>query len=350
MYHQREIKSCLTLLKDYIGRHLDEWDVYRVLGNPYDRVYAAQPSVPHENGRDRKAPASRAFYKLVEIVKTTPFLSEMMASEAPLNCAYAGEAPGSFVECVVTLRRSGGHDSDTHTGMSLRSENRTVPHWKLSTAWMKANGVTICRGADGTGDMRSARNAEAFVEACGGAGSCDLVTGDGGFDFSSDFNDQEALAFGLLASECHIAVRLLKRGGACVIKVFDAFNDDTKNLLASFAGCFERFDVRKPKTSRPGNSERYIVCGGFEGASPELERAYLSANVSDVVPPPEALERIESANLEHGLKQVRSILGTIDCMDRKDARGVPDLSGEWLEVYSCLQGGPSGGTAERTRA
>jgi 23S rRNA U2552 (ribose-2'-O)-methylase RlmE/FtsJ len=339
--YEKEIKSCLSLLKDYIGRHHDEWEVYRVIGNPYDKVYTAPACVSCDgDGGDFRVPASRAFYKLVEIVKTTPFLENALSAKRALRCAYVGEAPGSFVECVVTTRRAAGLGAgDSHTGISLKSDRRSVPHWKLGFNWMQANGVRIHRGADGTGDILKSRNVDAFVEACGGEGSCDIVTGDGGFDFSSDFNDQEAQVLRLLAAQCLVALRLLAPGGCCVIKMFDAFNADTRAVVASFLSCFSEREFSKPRTSRPGNSERYLVCGGFADASTALKNSLRAIATGGSEPrglpspPAECLEEVDQANVRFGLMQIESILGTIDCMDREDASDVPDLSREWMTRY-----------------
>lgn len=327
-------------MKNYIGRHHDEWEVYRVIGNPYDKVYTAPACVPCESDRgDYRVPASRAFYKLVEIVKTTPFLERALSAKRALRCAYVGEAPGSFVECVVSTRRAAGlGGGDAHVGISLKSDRRSVPHWKLPFSWMQANGVRIHRGADGTGDILKPRNVDSFVEACGGEGSCDLVTGDGGFDFSSDFNDQEKQVLCLLAVQCRIAMRLLAPGGCCVLKMFEAFNSDTRAIVASFIALFSDRGVTKPKTSRPGNSERYLVCGGFKGTSAELDAALqyvASGGPAEISSPPplECLEIVDRSNIKFGLMQIESILGTIDCMDRKDASGVPDLSKAWMSQY-----------------
>ena len=50
---------------------------------------------------------------------------------------------------------------------------------------------------------------------------CNLVTADGGFDYSKDYNSQELLSYKLLYSEIYIAINIQKLNGNFVIKFFD---------------------------------------------------------------------------------------------------------------------------------
>jgi hypothetical protein len=124
-----------------------------------------------------------------------------------------------------------------------------------------------------------------------------------------------------------------------MIEIFKAFGLETRIMIASFFGCFLDVNVLKPKTSRPGNSERYIVCGGFTGAEAGLYQALVAAAagnstaLSELVPDPACLAQLEEANVKYGLRQIESILGTVDCMDRKDASGVVDMSKDWMSEF-----------------
>ena len=48
----------------------------------------------------------------------------------------------------------------------------------------------------------------------------DLITADGGFDFSMDFNQQEILIGKLLFAQIAYALCLQKRGGKFILKIF----------------------------------------------------------------------------------------------------------------------------------
>ena len=98
------------------------------------------------------------------------------------------------------------------------------------------------------------------------ANSMELVTGDGGFDFSVNFNEQEASASRLIFAQIIYAILLQKEGGSFVVKFFDIFTSvsvDFTYLLSSF---YKKVYVIKPNTSRYANSERYLVCKGFKSS------------------------------------------------------------------------------------
>jgi hypothetical protein len=91
----------------------------------------------------------------------------------------------------------------------------------------------------------------------------ELITGDGGFDFSMDFNNQEIHISKLLFGQIAYAVTMQKRGGSFILKIFDSFMQHTIDLLYILSSFYEKVYIIKPNTSRYANSERYIVCKDF---------------------------------------------------------------------------------------
>ena len=89
-----------------------------------------------------------------------------------------------------------------------------------------------------------------------------LVTADGGAEVS-DFNDQEREMLPLLRRQAEVARAVLAPGGAMLLKVFDTFEPATVEALCSAAEHFESVEAVKPVSSRPANSERYVVLRGF---------------------------------------------------------------------------------------
>ena len=66
-----------------------------------------------------------------------------------------------------------------------------------------------------------------------------------------------------------------KYGGNLVIKIFDIYTDVTIKLISYLSKFYEDFYITKPYTSRPGNSEKYIIGVGFLGIEKsELENLY----------------------------------------------------------------------------
>lgn len=117
---------------------------------------------------------------------------------------------------------------------------------------------TVVLGPDGTGDVMDKNVLFDLSVNCGNA--CDLVLADGAVDSSGRENEQEQLNAPLIMRETQLALICLRTGGSCVLKVFDAFDDDTLRMLEMFTRHFASWHLVKPPSSRPSNSERYLVC------------------------------------------------------------------------------------------
>ncbi len=93
----------------------------------------------------------------------------------------------------------------------------------------------------------------------------DLYSHDAGIDVSSDYNNQE-----LSNAKIHLGCALagfmtLRLGGTFIAKQYSFFEAISWNLITIYASLFETFHICKPLTSRPYNSEIYLVGKGFRG-------------------------------------------------------------------------------------
>ena len=64
-------------------------------------------------------------------------------------------------------------------------------------------------------------------------------------------------------------LRVLKKGGKFVLKIFDLFTDFSVDLVHLLYLHFEKISICKPYSSRPANSERYIVCLNLHESQPK---------------------------------------------------------------------------------
>jgi hypothetical protein len=71
-------------------------------------------------------------------------------------------------------------------------------------------------------------------------------------------------AIPLIVAQIVTGLPCLKSGGIFVLKVFDVFTLPMIQILNYLRECFETFQVIKPKMSRVGNSEKYIVGIGLK--------------------------------------------------------------------------------------
>nr|CDP93401.1 Bm6757, isoform b [Brugia malayi] len=95
----------------------------------------------------------------------------------------------------------------------------------------------------------------------------DLVMADGGFCVDQQENIQEILSKRLYLCQFLTGLSVLRvknhdtgSGGKFVCKLFDIFTPFSIGLIYLMYIVFERISIHKPNTSRPANSERYIVC------------------------------------------------------------------------------------------
>lgn len=240
--------------KDLIDEHCrnGKWDNAKTFTNPYELVYKTDAIA--------FSPVSRAFFKMWEMM-----VDYCIGGDAPLSVGYIAEGPGGFIQAVVEYRkkRTGGV-GDRHTAITLVSKKRSVPCWKISRDWAERNNVEFYYGEDGSGDIYNVANVRGFSARCSGY---DVITADGGFDFSGDFNSQEKNVLGMLAAEVLCALASLREGGVFVFKAFDTLTRATACIVQVLVDCFEEVSCVKPLSSRPANSEKYFLCRGYDRAA-----------------------------------------------------------------------------------
>jgi 23S rRNA U2552 (ribose-2'-O)-methylase RlmE/FtsJ len=177
----------------------------------------------------------------------------------PMSSFHLAEGPGGFIEAVCHMRKN---PNDVYYGMTLVNNDSKCPGWKKSKNFLEENrNVIIEKGLDETGNLLSVENFEYCYKKYGG--TMDLITADGGVDFSENFNDQEHTATKLIIAQVIYAISMQSTGGNFVLKVFDIFSNATVDVLYLLSSLYKEVYIMKPKTSRYANSEKYVICKGF---------------------------------------------------------------------------------------
>ncbi|XP_070579029.1 cap-specific mRNA (nucleoside-2'-O-)-methyltransferase 1-like [Ptychodera flava] len=136
-------------------------------------------------------------------------------------------------------------------------------------------------GIQGDGDIMRRDNLEAFrkfvFDNTDGKG-VHFVMGDGGFSVAGQENIQEILTKQLLLCQFLCALNVLREGGNFVCKTFDLFTPFSVGLIYLLYRVFDHVTLFKPVTSRPANSERYIVCKGLKAESMHVRDYLFSIN------------------------------------------------------------------------
>nr|XP_023021748.1 cap-specific mRNA (nucleoside-2'-O-)-methyltransferase 1 isoform X2 [Leptinotarsa decemlineata] len=97
-----------------------------------------------------------------------------------------------------------------------------------------------------------------------------FMMSDGGFSVEGNENLQEILSKNIYICQCVVALEIIRTHGHFVTKLFDTFTPFSVGLLYLMYKCFKKVTILKPNTSRPANSERYLICSSLK-KSPSTE-------------------------------------------------------------------------------
>jgi len=327
-------------IKRRIDAQEEQWDIFKRYTNPCEYIHTVVPG--KRKSVCKHKPLSRSYFKMIEIVR----FFHLLHPNSPLCSFHLAEGPGGFIEAISDLRHT---TSDLYVGMTIEktSSQPGVPGWKKSQHFLQDHRDTVYieKGADGTGDILSIANLNHCIAAYGG--KMDLITGDGGFDFSTNFNDQEIHITRLLFAQVVYAICLQKRGGSFVLKVFDCFMAQTLDILAILTSFYEKVYICKPQTSRHANSEKYIVCRGFLSGAPLVELLSAFAKMMDMPAEIQAFRfirqelpllfvaKIEEYNAVFGQQQIENIYYTLSLMEKSKPEKVDALMRS--NVQRCVQ-------------
>ena len=250
-------KKYIEIMKGNINKCYLQWDNLKKITNEYEYIHTNIPY--YKNSVSKIKPISRAFFKLIEIFYTFNILENLKKKE--IKSFHLAEGPGGFIEALSYLRFN---TSDIYYGMTLIDNlNNKIPGWKKSDNFLRKNkNVIIEKGHDGTGNLYNPDNLSYVIKKY--KNSMEIITGDGGFDFSIDYNKQENLALQLIYAQIIYAICLQKKNGYFILKVFDTFTNASVDLLYILSCFYEKVNIIKPNTSRSANSEKYIVCSHFK--------------------------------------------------------------------------------------
>jgi 23S rRNA U2552 (ribose-2'-O)-methylase RlmE/FtsJ len=302
---QTDLRTAKSLIDK--GNNNLFWDRVRMMVNPYELIYFTSKRYLGNKIQYAAAmePLSRSFFKMVEMGNKN--LMELLTTPQPIITVGLAEGPGGFIEALIWLRshlsspiiRTPGithnstiipipdlsytwkqiHKYDKYYGITLLdSQSTEIPSWKKSSQFLQDNPqVNILTGSDGTGNLYSIANLK-YLAARFAINKANLVTADGGFDFSTCgvYNCQEQTASKLILAEIIGCFSVLGRGGQFICKFFDLNNKLTADLLYLLQCHFTELMIFKPKTSRLANSEKYIIASGFKGCAPQTFQQLLN--------------------------------------------------------------------------
>lgn len=272
-------------------------------------------------------PISRAYFKFIEIIETFQLIDNTNSS---FRYAALAEGPGGFVEAFINYRKKKFLGiSDKIFCITLKSHDSNIPNWNKIKRLMKhkQKNIYLCYGKDYTGNLYKLDNILYYKKYVNE--KVDLVSGDGGFDYSNNFDDQEQMTFHLIFCEIVTAFSVLKKNGSFILKIFDIFTTITLEYLYLLNMYFDEIIITKPNTSRPANSEKYIVCKGFKEINQDnLNKLYTIVDkwdnnhryiskIFNLQIPDYYINCIEKYNYTFTKKQIEAILKVLICRNYK---------------------------------
>tara|TARA_B110000008_G_C16970278_1_gene563639 strand:+ start:2796 stop:3986 length:1191 start_codon:yes stop_codon:yes gene_type:complete len=256
IYLSQSLLKYLNITKHNISKYGNEWDIYKKYTNPYEFIHT---NIPYLNFSISKyKPISRAFFKLVEIYNVFDIQNKFTKN---IQTFHLAEGPGGFIEATAKIRNN---PNDIYYGMTLlNKKDNSIPGWKKSEKFLNNHkNVKLEYGISQDGDLYNELNFQYCVKKY--KNSMNIITGDGGFDFSIDFNSQERSAVKIIFIQTAYAIALQKYGGCFILKIYDMFLKSTIDIIMLLSIFYKNVYITKPKTSRYANSEKYIVCCDFK--------------------------------------------------------------------------------------
>lgn len=226
----------------------DNSSLYRNIRDRYILKFSQLPRMKEVQELDYKTNAS---YKIIAILD-----HYLPKSSRPVDLLWGiAEAPGASIYASLKLNYA-----KEAKGISLRDEGGLEWSEKLNDLPME-----IVWGSKDDGNIISLENIDSLDSE-----SADVVIADGGFS-TWELNEsnehknklitfqQDLISLPLIISEILAALKLLKRDGLAVIKIFDTHSSTLLSLIYLLKQVFETVDVVKPNVSRMSNSEKYLV-------------------------------------------------------------------------------------------
>ena len=322
-YISKTTYKYLKNIKQDIEKHQIEWDNIKKYVNPYEYIHTQIPDCKSSVSKLR--PVSRSYYKMIEI---TNYLNILFNYENnSISTFHLAEGPGGFIEAVAYLREKNPHNSrDSYYGMTLiNDDDNNVPGWKKKY-FDKNSAIHLIKGPSGNGDLLNHDNLQYCYENFNS--KMDIITGDGGFDYSIDFNKQELSSVKLILAQIFFAIIMQKKGGSFIIKFFDIFYKPTCDMIYLLSCFYEKIYIMKPNTSRFANSEKYIICKNYKNPTPKkdllnkfkpiisnIRNCNYITQVLNFKLPNIFIQKIEEINSILGQQQLECILHTLQLLE-----------------------------------
>jgi 23S rRNA U2552 (ribose-2'-O)-methylase RlmE/FtsJ len=334
---EKELYELRNKIDIYESKGSAMWEYYKKIVNPYELVYTQPKYKELPQSVCLLNPLSRSYFKIIEILNVTNFFETHGTSI--LRSAHVCEGPGGFIEGFYDECEKRRLVVKSANAITLKPQQANVPGWKRASNFLqKHRSIQIHYGADNTGDILKVENQDSFISTCP---KVLLFTGDGGFDFSTNYSQQESAIFPLLIASVRIGFEVMHTGAYFILKFFDIHHKATADLLYFLSLHFKQWTLYKPATSRPCNPEHYFVGIEFKGCNaPMLEYLRGWCSLSNIIQlsseelPEEFAHTIEEIRANAVKSQVEYLKTVFSIIESEDKISMTYPNSKLYEVMS----------------
>ncbi|KAI1716391.1 ftsJ-like methyltransferase domain-containing protein [Ditylenchus destructor] len=206
---------------------------------------------------------TQAYCKFAEIIATNNLLNRWEpCSDGYFRSLHLCEAPGAFVSLLkraMTTRKW----QWLMNSLNPYHEWNSRQHMLFDDTFIFQHLENMAFGPDDTGNIFT-WNEGYLSDMTNENGKFGLITADGSFDCTDDPLAQEIRIHHLIQQEVKIAMKCLSPGGHLILKMYTFFQPQTIEILSEILSHFREVLCQKPSSSKPGNSEVYLVCLFFK--------------------------------------------------------------------------------------
>jgi cap2 methyltransferase len=218
---------------------------------------------------------TNAWLKMYELMN---FLQPQLAKcKKPFHSFHIAEAPGNFLLAINHKLRTDYSSVEwdwlANSYWDLYSSGN-VHYLEDQYGLIRAFPDKWIFGADGDGDITSPANLRSFSQTVRERfpNGCQFMTSDVKYvPIDVNFDEEERINLPVHLGHLLCALLTLEKGGTMILKEFTLFEGPSVALVYLMSCCFKQVRIVKPETSRPANSEIYIVGLGYQKNLSQLQ-------------------------------------------------------------------------------
>lgn len=222
---------------------------------------------------------TNAWMKMYEMMQSIdPILEKIAAKKTNkiFQSVHFAEAPGNFMLAINHYLTSNHPEIDWEWyANSYRDTGRKI-YLEDNYGLMRKYPKKWWFGSDGDGDITSPDNIRSFAHQAERVGRFHLMTSDVKYvPPDVNYDEEEAINIPVHLGHVLCALVTLKKEGSMILKHLTLCESQTVSLLWILACCFQQLYIVKPETSKPANSEVYIVGHGYKKNITSIEINHL---------------------------------------------------------------------------